>query len=407
MGAKDKIMAVQSQESDEYADRDTAVQVHLYSFEFITGGCESCQLYEDAGGSFYLKPVIGGADSGPAVVTPLVGETYVGYYLRDEEQGVINGRPYYINFIKKSILVWDLDKYSLSHMSCRDTMVAAGTGNVSVSCLLASSTNSPATPDTSTWGNPGWSFSYSIERKTGNVGPVTESSFLQMKEWSQPFSGNVRAIFYFNSGGDEFITMADSKWFYVFKWIPTTREIEGYKSNPYALTAHPHTNLTDDNPAVYHIFGPAGSDYLIYTTSASFYIFGFDKLNKTFIRPTLMDSFTSGKWSNFWFKDAINTYNILSVWGTTFRRHDITDLRRSDTLGIKDTASSAIGPCIYHGSGLKFYCSTYSNHLVSYDLDQANYPPAESPMDTSSGSGLCFGNCKICGKFFGQKCDTC
>ena len=112
MSSQHKILAIQSLESLEHADKTVTVAVTIYYFE-TDMLCNSCVRYEDAGGDFYLDALLGQADPGPAVTTPLVGETYAGHYIRSEDALNINGRPYYVNWDKQSLLAWNVTHYSI------------------------------------------------------------------------------------------------------------------------------------------------------------------------------------------------------------------------------------------------------------------------------------------------------
>jgi hypothetical protein len=116
---KYRILALQSLESTEFADKLTTVQLTFYYFN--TDGLhvnDEVVQYKDAGGSFYMESLPGGAAAGPSVVTPLVGETYSGHYQRAEDKANLNGRPYYVNWLKKAFLAWNSDKYSILKKSC-------------------------------------------------------------------------------------------------------------------------------------------------------------------------------------------------------------------------------------------------------------------------------------------------
>jgi hypothetical protein len=117
MGSQHKILAIQSLESLEHADKTVTVAVTIYYFE-TDMLCDDCVRYEDAGGDFYLVALTGQADPAPAVVTPLVGETYAGHYIRSEDELNINGRPYYVNWDKQSLLAWDVTAYSILPKIC-------------------------------------------------------------------------------------------------------------------------------------------------------------------------------------------------------------------------------------------------------------------------------------------------
>ena len=65
-----------------------------------------------------MKVLHGLADAGPSVLTPLVGETYSGHYQRAEDKAILNHRPYYVNWLKQSLLAWNMDKYSILKISC-------------------------------------------------------------------------------------------------------------------------------------------------------------------------------------------------------------------------------------------------------------------------------------------------
>jgi hypothetical protein len=299
MSSEHKILAIQSLESLEHADKTVTVAVTIYYFE-TDMLCNSCVQYEDAGGDFYIDALVGQADPGPAVVTPLVGETYAGHYIRSEDALNINGRPYYVNWDKQSLLAWNVTAYSILPKSCLETIQASHVDgmNFSANCVLAQASNNSSNPDTSLWTNPGWSWKYTIARKTGNppsvTGPPTISGTpLLVKKWTRNLEGTARAICWFRLGGNEYFSTADSAYFRVYSWDPMTKEPNwtpaASLTSPVSITTSAYHNKTwVSSPTVYSISNVENSGWLIYRLEKVFYILEFDPTTNQFNRPAAM-----------------------------------------------------------------------------------------------------------------------
>jgi hypothetical protein len=293
MSSQHKILAIQSLESLEHADKTVTVAVTIYYFE-TDMLCPECVRYEDAGGDFYLEALVGQADRDLADITPLLGETYAGNYIRSEDGLNINGRPYYVNWDKQSLLAWNMTAYSILPKSCLAMIQASHVNGTKFSamCVVAQASNNSSNPDTSLWTDPGWSGKYTIARKTGNSpsasGPPTISGTpLLVKKWTRNLEGTSRAICWFMLGGNEYFSIADSAYFRVYSWDPITKEPNW---TPAASMAHPITGTASPKiaPLVYSISNVENSGWLIYTVEWSYYIVEFDPTTNQFNRPAAM-----------------------------------------------------------------------------------------------------------------------
>jgi hypothetical protein len=295
MSSEHKIMAIQSLESLEHADKTVTVALTIYYFE-TDMLCNSCVRYEDAGGDLYLEALAGEADPGAEVIELSVGETYAGHYIRSEDALNINGRPYYVNWDNQTLLAWDVTAYSILDKSCLGTIQASHVNGTpfSADCVLEQASNNSSNPDTSLWTNPGSSRKYTITRKTGNSPSATRSPTISgtplfVKKWMQDLEGTARAICWFRLGDNEYFSLADSANSRVYSWDPNTKEPNW---TPAASFTHPHTTAASMaiSPTVYSISHVQNSGWLIYNSEWTYYILEFDPITNQFNRPEVMDN---------------------------------------------------------------------------------------------------------------------